>query len=154
MRFRPANIRAINRRNSRLDRDLRCLPRRRKKKQKKAVDRSFHISTLSKGRSTQMLAKHISCQELNCIIRVILNIREAQLSDRLADMPCKSCGSTNQREFTGEIGIHFPGLQNLDKPVVWVFPEIVVCLDCGTAEFVVPKVELRQLAKGDAAAAG
>jgi hypothetical protein len=34
MRFRSANIRVINRRNSRLDRDLRCLPRRRKKKQK------------------------------------------------------------------------------------------------------------------------
>jgi len=34
MRFRPANIRVINRRNSRLDRDWRCLPRRRKEKQK------------------------------------------------------------------------------------------------------------------------
>jgi hypothetical protein len=40
-----ANIRVINRRNSRLDRDLRCLPRRRKKKQKIVVDWSFHIST-------------------------------------------------------------------------------------------------------------
>jgi hypothetical protein len=69
-------------------------------------------------------------------------------------MPCKSCGSVNQSKFTGEIGIHFPGLQNLDKPVVWVFPEIVVCLDCGTSEFAVPEVELRLLAKGDAAAAG
>jgi hypothetical protein len=69
-------------------------------------------------------------------------------------MPCKSCGSTNQRKFTAEMGIHFPGLQNLDKPVVWVFPEIVVCLDCGTSEFAVPEEELRQLAKGDAAAAG
>jgi len=69
-------------------------------------------------------------------------------------MPCKSCGSTNQRKFTAEMGIHFPGLQNLDKPVVWVFPEIVVCLDCGTSEFAVPEEELRQLAKGDAAVAG
>jgi len=50
MRFRPANIRVINRRNSRLDRDLRCLLRkdgkkiRKKKKQKRYLTRSFHIS--------------------------------------------------------------------------------------------------------------
>jgi hypothetical protein len=44
--------------------------------------------------------------------------------------------------------------RNLDKPVVWVFPKVVVCLDCGTAEFAVPETELRLLAKGDAAAAG
>ncbi len=66
-------------------------------------------------------------------------------------MPCKSCGSINQRNFTVEIAIHFPGLKNIDKPVVWVFPELVVCLDCGTAEFAVPKAELRQFAKGAAA---
>jgi hypothetical protein len=64
-------------------------------------------------------------------------------------MPCKSCGSVNQQKFSAEMGIHFP---NIDKPVVWLFPEVVVCLDCGTAEFVVPEEELRQLAKGDAAA--
>ena len=73
---------------------------------------------------------------------------------RLVPMPCKSCGSLNQRKFTGEVAIHFPGLQNIDKPIVWVFPKLIVCLDCGTTEFTVPKSELRQLAKGDAAAAG
>jgi hypothetical protein len=67
---------------------------------------------------------------------------------------CKSCGSDKQSKFTGEICIHFPGLKNMDKPVVWVFPELVVCLDCGTAEFAVPESELRLLAKGDAASAG
>jgi hypothetical protein len=50
--------------------------------------------------------------------------------------------------------IRSPGLKNIDKPIVWVFPELIVCLDCGTAEFVVPEDELRVLAKGDAAAAG
>lgn len=70
------------------------------------------------------------------------------------DMPCKSCGSVNQSKFTAEIGIHFPGLKNIDKPVVWVFPELIVCSDCGTAEFAVPEAELRQLAKRDAAGAG
>ena len=52
------------------------------------------------------------------------------------------------------MGIHFPGLENTDKPTVWVFPEVIVCLDCGTAEFAVPEAELQQLAKGNAAAAG
>ena len=69
-------------------------------------------------------------------------------------MPCKSCGSNKQSKFTAEIAIHFPGLEGIDKPVVWVFPEVVVCLDCGTTEFVVPEAQLRLLAKGDAAAAG
>jgi hypothetical protein len=69
-------------------------------------------------------------------------------------MPCKSCGSVNQKKFTAEMSIHFPELKDIDKPVVWIFPEVVVCLDCGTAEFAVLEAELRQLAKGDAAAAG
>jgi len=69
-------------------------------------------------------------------------------------MPCKSCGSVNQGKFGAEMGIHFLGLKNIDKPVVWVFPELVVCLDCGAAEFAIPEEELRQFAKGDTAAAG
>jgi len=52
------------------------------------------------------------------------------------------------------MGIHFPGLKNIDKPVVWVFPELIVCLNCGIGQFVVPEAELRLLAEGDAAAAG
>ena len=67
---------------------------------------------------------------------------------------CNACGSANQRKFTAEIGIHFPGLKNIDKPVVWVFPQLVICLDCGIAEFAVPEPELRVLARGDSAAAG
>ena len=52
------------------------------------------------------------------------------------------------------MGIHFLGLKNIDKPVVWVFPELVVCMDCGTAEFAVPEAELRQLQQSDSAATG
>ncbi|MFZ0646296.1 MAG: hypothetical protein WAN72_05915 [Candidatus Acidiferrales bacterium] len=69
-------------------------------------------------------------------------------------MPCKSCGLLNQKKFSAEMGIHFLRAENIDKPTVWVFPEVIVCLDCGTAEFAVPEAELRQLEKGDAAAAG
>ena len=60
-------------------------------------------------------------------------------------MHCKSCGSANQNKFSAEMGIHFPGLKNIDKPLVWVFPEVAVCLDCGTADFTVAEAELRQL---------
>jgi hypothetical protein len=66
---------------------------------------------------------------------------------------CKSCGSVNQKKFNAEMGICFPGLKNIDRPV-WVFPELIICLDCGMAEFNVPEAELRQLAKGEDAAAG
>jgi hypothetical protein len=52
------------------------------------------------------------------------------------------------------MGIHFPELKDIGKPVVWVFPEVVVCLNCGTADFAVPEAELLLPAKGDAAAAG
>jgi len=52
------------------------------------------------------------------------------------------------------MGIRSPGLKGIDKPTVWVFPELIICLDCGKAEFVVPEVELRELARGDSSAAG
>jgi len=51
------------------------------------------------------------------------------------------------------MAIHFSGPKSIDRPVVWVFPELTVCLDCRTAEFVVPEAELRQLRKSDAAGA-
>ena len=68
-------------------------------------------------------------------------------------MSCKSCKSENQSIINGEIAVHFPGLKGLDKPIVWVFPKLVVCLDCGFTEFAIPETELRQLAEGDSTAA-
>jgi hypothetical protein len=68
-------------------------------------------------------------------------------------MSCKSCHSENQRDLSGEVAIHFPGLKGLDKPIVWVFPKLFVCLNCGFTEFVVPETELRQLVEGEAAGA-
>ena len=54
----------------------------------------------------------------------------------------------------GEMGIRSPGLKGLDKPIVWVYSELIVCMDCGAARFVVPEAELRVLARGESAAAG
>jgi len=66
-------------------------------------------------------------------------------------MACKRCSSERQSTFSSEVNIHFPGLEGLDKPTVWVFPEIMVCLHCGFAEFSIPKAELRALAAEGAA---
>ena len=68
----------------------------------------------------------------------------AQLSHRL----CTSCRSENRETFTSEIAMHFPGLAGLKKPIVWAFPEISVCLDCGRAEFAVLERELEVLRTG------
>jgi hypothetical protein len=61
-------------------------------------------------------------------------------------MACKACGADRQSSFNGEIAIHFPGLQGLDKPIVWVFPQLLVCLNCGVAQFAIPEAELSVLA--------
>jgi hypothetical protein len=63
-------------------------------------------------------------------------------------MTCKGCHSEKQSVFNGEIAIHFPGLQGLNKPIVWVFPKLVVCLYCGFTEFAVPDRELQVLTQG------
>jgi hypothetical protein len=62
-------------------------------------------------------------------------------------MACTRCDSRNQSTFNGEVAIHFPGLKGLDKPIVFVFPKLVVCLQCGLTEFTVPEGELRLLAQ-------
>jgi hypothetical protein len=68
-------------------------------------------------------------------------------------MICKSCGSENRRRFSAEINIHFTGgIQAIDKPTVWVFPQLSVCLNCGFAEFSIEKCELQQLAEESAEA--
>jgi hypothetical protein len=65
-------------------------------------------------------------------------------------MSCKSCQSENQHTLNGEVAIHFPGLKGLDKPIVWAFPKLLVCMNCGFTEFTVPERELSVLVKGTA----
>ena len=56
------------------------------------------------------------------------------------------CTTCRRMEFSGEICLHFPGgLESLDNPLIWVFPTVTVCLDCGSAQFAVPEAELRMI---------
>jgi hypothetical protein len=58
---------------------------------------------------------------------------------------CRSCQSDNKSTFNDEIAIHFSGLEGLDKPIMWIFPKIRVCTNCGLSEFIVPERELHVL---------
>lgn len=61
---------------------------------------------------------------------------------------CKACLSSRHSSFNAEVAIHFPGLQNLNKPVVLAFPKLAVCLECGFTEFTIPETELLVLSDG------
>ena len=63
-------------------------------------------------------------------------------------MPCILCASDKEAESPAEMIIHFSGLENVDKPGVWVFPKVLVCLNCGSSRFGVTKEKLVLLAKG------
>jgi len=65
-----------------------------------------------------------------------------------------TCGHNNQRQFPAEINIHFPGMEGLDKPSVWVFPRLLVCLDCGFTHFQTAETQLRQLSEDESSPAG
>jgi hypothetical protein len=64
-------------------------------------------------------------------------------------MACRSCGSNNRAEYGAEVNIHLP--KDQDKAAVLVFPKLVVCLDCGVAEFTIPETELRLMGERGAA---
>jgi hypothetical protein len=55
------------------------------------------------------------------------------------------CTHSNQKQFPAEINIHLPGIEMIDKPTVWVFPQMVVCIECGLTQFVIAPRELGQL---------
>lgn len=57
---------------------------------------------------------------------------------------CKFCGSNEQKRLRAEIAVHVP---DINKPHVFVFPELLVCEHCGKAEFTIPEDQLRLLRK-------
>jgi hypothetical protein len=65
-------------------------------------------------------------------------------------MSCARCLSLHETELNAEINLHFRGLANLGDPGIFVFPKILVCLDCGLSQFVVEKRELAQIVKRSA----
>jgi hypothetical protein len=77
------------------------------------------------------------------------NLPSKAAEDYVANVTvCTLCGSGNLGRFVAETGIHFQGLESIDKPTVFVFPELTVCLHCGFATFAVPEEQLHALGNG------
>jgi hypothetical protein len=55
---------------------------------------------------------------------------------------CKGCGSENQQYFSGELSIAFLAVEKVKQAPAYVVQKILVCLDCGHTELVLPKMEL------------
>jgi hypothetical protein len=50
-------------------------------------------------------------------------------------MAFNPCEAANQRKPLAEVDIHFPELRNADKRAVLKSPQVLICLNCGKAEF-------------------
>ena len=66
----------------------------------------------------------------------------------VVDVTLQKCVCENYQEFVGEVAIHFPGIKGLQRPIVYTFPKVRVCLECGHADFTVPARELKVLVTG------
>jgi hypothetical protein len=63
-------------------------------------------------------------------------------------MSCKLCASEQQFDCPAELNFTFPGLKRTNLPAVYVCHRVLICLDCGYAELVIPKQKLGQLKSG------
>ena len=60
-------------------------------------------------------------------------------------MQCKLCGSEKIGRFHSELAIHLRDVRNTGEPAIFISPALMICRDCGFAEFIVPEKELRLL---------
>jgi hypothetical protein len=66
-------------------------------------------------------------------------------------MPCRACKSENLQKFDGELTASLPDPKGVGVPPVYTCQSVLICLDCGFAELVVPTSELHSLKRGKAA---
>jgi hypothetical protein len=57
---------------------------------------------------------------------------------------CSSCRSDAVKVFASEINIHLQTIENATKSIL-TFPKLLICLDCGLADFLLAEEELRSL---------
>lgn len=66
-------------------------------------------------------------------------------------MRCPECGSENQRKFASEVAVHVEEKPGERTPPVLVFPQLMICLDCGFLQGQIERNDLPLLAPRAAA---
>lgn len=69
-------------------------------------------------------------------------------------MVCKVCKSDNLRALDGDLTLSRPDLNGLKTSPVYVCQSVLICLDCGFSELVVPEDKLSLLGDRTSAAGG
>jgi hypothetical protein len=64
------------------------------------------------------------------------------------EMACKACASERLQDFPGELTIAFPGVRRLNLSPAYICQKLLVCLDCGFTEIMIPATELEKVRKG------
>lgn len=62
-------------------------------------------------------------------------------------MPCKACKSGHLQQFEGELTASLPDPKRVGIPPLYVCQRILICLDCGFAELIVPTDKMNSLKK-------
>jgi|tagenome__1003787_1003787.scaffolds.fasta_scaffold18332261_1 hypothetical protein len=60
-------------------------------------------------------------------------------------MACRVCESTNQQFVPTEIAFHAPSRVSFNVPHLLSYPQVLVCFNCGLAEFSVAEEMLREM---------
>lgn len=58
---------------------------------------------------------------------------------------CRSCSSSRFLELNAEMCLHVPGLSGLNKPPIFAFTKLSVCLDRGSLQSNLSEKELAQI---------
>ena len=66
-------------------------------------------------------------------------------------MACRACNSENLQRMDGELTASLPTLKGLKVSSLYVCQSVLVCLDCGFAELVIPTSELLSFKNAKAA---
>jgi hypothetical protein len=65
-------------------------------------------------------------------------------------MQCKACKSGNLQNLEGELTASLPGVDAIKVPPVYVCQDVLICLDCGFAELLIPASQLKLLKRESA----